>query len=140
MLANAEMFAGVENMLRENGTIAQFEADNGEITGRMLIDFGEIPSTLASAVDIDENTLIYRGSFDFCNSCVGVAIDRATLKAKSQVWIEEQKLGAYQPSPEYVRYFMDVLKDGLASGIFGGPICAFLNDKASFEVYPAPAE
>ena len=140
MLTDAKQFAEVEEMLRENGTIAAFEAEHGEITGRMFIDYGPVPSTLTDSVTIDENTAIFRGSFDFCNSTVGVAMDLATGKPKTDVWVEEQKLGAYRPNRHWVEYFLAVLADGYADGAFAVPVFAFVNDSAGFEIYPASAE
>lgn len=137
MLTDKAAFDAVEQLLTENGTIAQFEAENGPVTGRMLVDLGEIPSTLRDEVQTDDNTVIFRGSFDFCNSAVGIALNVKTLKPMSRVWMEEQKLGAYQVSEEFVRYFLAVLVDGIHDGTYSVPIYCFLNDTASFEVYPS---
>ena len=141
MLSNPEAFAQVEQMLMDNGTIAQFEADQGPITGRMMIDRGTVPSTLADSVPVDEDTVVFTGTFDFCNSAVGVAVNTKTGKQVGKVWIEEQKTGAYQPTEEWVKYFLNVLADGIRGGSYGVPIYAFVNDKAGFELYPsAPDE
>ena len=141
MLTNLKAFQEVEQMLVENGTIAAFEAENGPITGRMLIELGEVPSTLADQVDLSDGAVVFRGSFDFFNSTVGVAMDVKTKKPKTGVWEEEQKLGAYQVPAEYVRYFLAVLLEGIGEdGSYGVPICCFMNDDASFEVYPARPE
>ncbi|MBR2790610.1 MAG: hypothetical protein IKD70_08400 [Eggerthellaceae bacterium] len=141
MLTNLKAFQEVEQMLVENGTIAAFEAENGPITGRMLIELGQVPSTLADQVDLSGDVVVFRGSFDFYNSTVGVAMDVKTKKAKSGVWEEEQKLGAYQVPEEWVRYFLAVLLEGIGDdGSYGVPIFCFVNEDASFEVYPAGPE
>ena len=140
MLTNAKLFADVEQMLTEDGTIAAFEAEHGPITGRMLIDEGEIPSTLADGVDIDKDTKVFRGSFDFAKSTVGVAVDMKTGKAKTPIWQEEQKIGAYQVAQEWVDYFADVVRGCIADELYATPIFAFMNEKAAFEVLPALPE
>lgn len=138
MLTNAEAFANIEAILTKNGTIARFEEENGPITGRMMVDLGQVPSTLASQVDTSgEAVYVFRGSFDFYNTTVGVALDVKTKTPKSGVWEEEQKLGAYQVSKEWVHYFIAVVLAGIDDeGRFGVPVYCFVNDTASFEVYP----
>ena len=140
MLTNAKLFADVEEMLRENGTIAAFEAEHGPITGRMLIDEGEVPSTLVDGLDLDGDIKVFRGSFDFAKSTVGVAVDMKTGKAVGPIWQEEQKIGAYQVAQEWVDYFADVVRDCIAEGRYETPIFAFMNEKGAFEVLPAPSE
>lgn len=142
MLSNLKAFQDVERMLVEDGTIAAFEEENGPITGRMLIDEGQVPSTLADQVDLSgESVRVFRGSFDFYNSTVGIALDVKTKKPVSGVWEEEQKLAAYQVPEEWIRYFLAVLLEGIdEDGSYGLPIFCFVNDNASFEVYPAREE
>lgn len=140
MLTDAKTFAEVEQYLRDEGVIAEFEAEHGPITGRMLIDRGEVPSTLADEVEIDADTVIFRGSYDFANSTVGIAIDRKTGKPKCSLWMEEQKLGAYQVAEDYAKYFINVLRESIAAGSYDVPIFCFMNEDAAFEIYPAPAE
>ena len=142
MLANLKAFQDMERMLTEDGTIAQFEQENGPITGRMMIDLGQVPSTLADQVDLSgDSVVVFRGSFDFYQTTVGVALDVKTKKPVSGIWEEEQKLAAYQVPEEWVRYFLAVLLQGIdEEGRFGVPIFCFVNDTASFEVYPALPE
>ena len=142
MLTNLKAFQEVEQTLIDDGTIAAFEAENGPITGRMLIDLGTVPSTLADKVDLSgESVHVFRGSFDFYQTTVGIALDVKTKKPVSGVWEEEQKLAAYQVPEEWVRYFLAVLMQGIGDeGRFGVPIFCFVNDSASFEVYPSLEE
>ena len=137
MLSNPQAFAEVERMLTEDGTIERFEAEHGPVTGRMMIDVGQVPSPLKDRVELGSDVVVFTGTFDFLHSAVGVAVDVRAGQPKSGVWVEEQKTGAYQPGKQWVDYFMSVLMDGIRDGAYRVPIYAFINDNASFEVYPA---
>ncbi len=42
MLANPELFQMVEDELKKQGVIQRFEAEQGEIIGRMMITLGNV--------------------------------------------------------------------------------------------------
>ena len=46
MLADKEMFNMIEGILRDNGSIARFESENGSIQGRVMITMVDIPEEL----------------------------------------------------------------------------------------------
>ena len=48
MLINQELFDTVEQALSKNGTIEDFENENGKITGRMMITLTDIPEKTKS--------------------------------------------------------------------------------------------
>lgn len=79
MLVDKEMFNLVENALREQGVIGKFEAENGEITGHMMITMMEIPSELSMDIT-DDNVKAFCASFDFFDMMIGIAVDLSTMK------------------------------------------------------------
>ena len=43
MLANKNLFSAIEFVLRENGSLPEFENNNGKVKGRMMIQPIQIP-------------------------------------------------------------------------------------------------
>ena len=134
MLIHEKAFKQLEKILNDKGVIPDFEANNGKITGRMMIIETDMPSdTCASGA----GSCAFEGSFDFYDVSVGVVIDTFTKQVISSVWFNEQKRGAEHPSDVWVRFFLKTLMNGIdEDGGYGVPIYTFVNDHSDFTFYP----
>lgn len=135
MLSDVKAFERIESILNEDGTIESFEKENGKILGRMMIDLCEIPDNLKDSTDLTDSTYAFRGTFDFYDAALGIALDVRTLEAKSGIWVVPQSDHCDGIVREWIEYFIETLMKGIGDG-FGVPMYAFVNDSSSFEIYP----
>ena len=89
-----EVFDKVEEILKSNGRISEFEKEYGKIKGRMMITVGEIPDELGVTIEGDKKPTAFEASFDFYDSIIGVALYTDTKEAATGLWVTPQKQGA----------------------------------------------
>lgn len=139
MLRDPEMFDVVENILTENGTIDNFEKENGKIKGRMMITLTEIPEELG--IQGGEGIHAFDCSFDFYEASIGLAINTATRELAGGLWVTPQVEGADAPDETWVEFFIKTLVENIdEDGSFGVPMYTFTTDEADFTVVPSPPE
>ena len=141
MLIDAAKFNDVEVLLRERGELDKFEKESGEILGRAMITFGEVPEDLKEDVlkDHDEEDVdVFNCSFDFFDSYLGMALDKQTMRPVGKIWGTEQVEGSEQPDQVWIEFFVRIVaeyffnnKDG-----FGVPLYIFFNDDAELVIEP----
>lgn len=110
MLKRKTDFDFLEQELKENGKIKKFEEEFSKILGRVLIDFGEIPSELEDSVlngKSKDDLFIFNCSFDFYDTTLGIALEKETLKIASDLWITEQVVGAERPAKEWIEFLFE---------------------------------
>ena len=136
MLIDNNIFKIVEQLLLKNGTIEDFENENGKIIGRMMITLTDIPEN----IEIDKNKksiYAFECSFDFYDVSIGVVLDTKELKVLSPIWTTEQVPNAVQPDSLWIDFFLKTLAENISDeGSFGVPIYTFLNDNSNFSVVP----
>ncbi|MDY4041167.1 MAG: hypothetical protein SOY67_03580 [Collinsella sp.] len=138
MLSDSEAFGIVEDVLRDDGTLAEFEAETGKILGRVMITIGNAPTDLD--LDIPEGSKAFICSFDFYDCEIGIAFDPMHKKVKSGLWITQQKDGAEPPEQAWVAFFIEKLTGSIEEdGSYGIPIYSFVNDTADLTVAPTRA-
>ncbi|MGT2951011.1 hypothetical protein BU202_06920 [Streptococcus cuniculi] len=135
MLVDEEMFAAAENALREQGVLDRFEAENGKITGHMMITMMEVPPELVIEATGD-NVRAFCASFDFYDMMIGIAIDLSTMKPVSQFWLTPQTDDAVKPASEWVEFFAKTLFENLSEEGYGIPMYSFVNDHSDFTAVP----
>ena len=114
MLIDAMKFNDLEVTLREKGEIERFEKESGEILGRAMITFGEVPEELKNEVLKDyneEDVCVFNCSFDFFDFYLGAALDKQSLKFVSNVWVTEQVEGAGKANREWIEFFVRMLAE-----------------------------
>ena len=74
MLKAKRMFDIVEETLKNNGELSEFEKEYGKIKGRMMITIGEIPDELGVTIEGDKKPTAFEASFDFYDSIIGFAL------------------------------------------------------------------
>lgn len=135
MLINEELFNTVEQKLIENGTISDFEKNNGKIKGRMMITTAAIPDNIT--IENTDSLFAFECSFDFYDSIIGIAIYVNTLRVASPLWVTPQIENAEEPAKEWVEFFLQTLTENIAhKDSFGIPMYTFVNDTSSFTVVP----
>lgn len=136
MLINQELFNTVEQALLKNGTIDDFENENGKITGRMMITLTDIPED----IEIKKNKksiYAFECSFDFYDVSIGVVLDTKELEVLSPIWATKQSPNAEQPDRVWIDFFLTTLAENISDdGSFSVPIYTFLNDSSDFTVTP----
>lgn len=137
MLENQAQFARLEHALTKQGIIERFEKESGKIKGRMMITLGSLPDGLDVGVQNTERIQIFRGTFDFFDASVNVALCTDPIEAASGIWITKQVENADAPTAEWVEFFMQTLVSHIADdGSFGVPMYSFVNDTSDFTVVP----
>ncbi len=137
MLINKDMFDSIERFLIENGTMAKFEAENGEIKGRIMITQADIPNGIEVRSVDGKIPYTFEASFDFYDSTVGIAIYSDVKMAASGIWITPQKEGAEAPAQEWIEFFVEKLMKSIEDdGSFGVPIYSFVNDTCDMTIIP----
>lgn len=141
MLMDAMKFNDVEVLLRERGELEKFEKESGEILGRAMVTFGEVPEDLKGDVlkgYNKEDVYVFNCSFDFFDSYLGIAMDKRSLRPVGNIWTTEQMEGSDKPTQDWIEFFVRILvehvvenKDG--SGI---PLYIFLNNDAELVIEP----
>jgi len=136
MLIDNNMFNIVEQVLSQNGTIEDFEKENGKIIGRMMITLTDIPEDI-EFVKNNKSIFAFECSFDFYDVSIGVVLDTKELKVLSPIWLIEQSPNAEQPDRVWIDFFMKTLAENISDdGSFGIPMYTFLNDNSDFTVIP----
>lgn len=134
MLADARLFAEMEQRVIKNGMLTTIEENGGPIKGRMMITLDAVPENVAKEMD-GKKVYAFKGTFDFYDAEIGIAIEPEGVKAASGIWITPQKEGAENPSAEWVQFFVNVLvKNMPGDGSFKVPIFTFANDNRAFTV------
>lgn len=141
MLINPLKFDDLEVILREKDELEKFERESGEISGRAMITFGEVPYDLKNEVLKDyaeEDVEVFNCSFDFYDSYLGIALEKRNLQPVSGVWVTEQVEGADRPKREWIEFFIRLLVEYVVENKdhFGIPLYIFLNDDAEMVVEP----
>ena len=141
MLSNPEMFATVETVCRERGTIENFEVENGEkIKGRMMIDDVNMPDDVSLYPNINERIFAFEASFDFMDTRIGLALCIFPIKAASEIWFYGSRDGS-KPDNVWVEFFVKTLVESIKpDGSHGVPIYTFISDHASFSVIPSASD
>ncbi len=137
MLIDKKMFDVVEEMLTENGTIEEFEKENGKIKGRMMITKAEIPENYKIKKIEGKTPVAFEASFDFCNATLGVALYTDTKELACSIWFTPQKDGAKEPAREWVEFFIEKLISSINDdGFYSYPIYSFVNDTCDITIIP----
>ena len=138
MLANKELFEGIETELRNKGVIGSFEEKHGRIVRRMMVTLGEVPENLVDEIGADVNDTVFIGTFDFCGASVGMAVDTATKKGKGGVWITPDASDEEPLERIWCEFFLSTVMRNIAEdGTYGVPMFTFCSDDADFTVIPA---
>jgi len=136
MLSNHELFATVEATCREQCIIDKFEAENGKITGRMMIDAIDLPDDVSLKPDVNEHIVAFEASFDFTDARIGLALSVTKLDAATSIWISGCD-DENAPDNELTEFFVEKLIESIApDGSYGVPIYVFISDNASFSCVP----
>ena len=137
MLRDEKSFEIVEKILIENGSMAQFEKEYGEIKGRMMITLVDIPENLEIQLTDDKMPYAFEASFDFYDTSIGLALYTDTKQVASGIWITPQTDNAEMPSEEWVNFFLEKLMSAINDdGSFGIPIYSFINDTCDMTIVP----
>ncbi|NLW52974.1 MAG: hypothetical protein GXY87_06410 [Tissierellia bacterium] len=145
MLRDKRQFDAVEQIVRQQGKIRNFEKQAGPILYRMMITLEEISGNVPSEMNAAHkpgDTFTFICSFDFCDVEAGVLFDRKTLRPVSELWITKQVEGAELPSPDWIDLFIRLLvervvlaKDGLTL-----PIYLFGNNESQLIIQHDPGK
>lgn len=138
MLKDSIMFKTVESILKENGTIGQFESENGQIRGRMMISLGEIPQSMG--IEKTDDIIAFVGSFDFYDAEIGIALKKDTYEPVTQIWVTPQRADAEKPMEEWIEFFVQTLAQNIGTEGFGIPMYTFMSEEAAFTVVPDAKE
>lgn len=139
MLFDEKLFQIVEQECIKQGVIADFEKDNGKITGRMMITVIDIPAGIEVDKKIADQSLVaFGGSFDFYDCSLGVALYPESMQIASGVWVTPQSPDAEPPAQEWVEFFITVLCESIdENGNFGYPMYTFISDMGDFTCIPS---
>ncbi len=137
MLKDIDSFRIIEGYLRDNGTIEEFEKDNGLIRGRLMITDGDIPDNLETD-PLGEDDHVFIGTYDFYDMEIGIVLNTRLREAKTGVWLTPQCENASEPAREWIDFFIQKLIQGLnEDGSFAVPMYTFISDYADFTVVPS---
>ena len=142
MLKDPALFDVVEEALRKNGTIAQFEEECGPIKGRMMITVADIPEGIEVSEERGVSPTAFEASFDFYDSTIGLAIYTEDRKLATGLWVTAQKENAEAPSRDWTEFFIKTLVSSIReNGSYSWPIYSFVTDTADLTFIPtAPKE
>ncbi|HEM5989560.1 TPA: hypothetical protein U2B98_001530 [Streptococcus suis] len=135
MLVDKESFFLAEEVLRKQGILDKFEAENGKITGYMMITMMDFPPEL-KIENSNENVRAFYASFDFYDMMIGIAIDLSSKEPVSQLWLAPQCDDAVEPSMEWIEFFLKTLFENLSEDGVGIPMYSFVNDHSDFTAVP----
>ena len=136
MLADTELFALMEEILRKNGTIHKFEQNCGAVKGRMMITLTDLPEEL-SAKNSGHSLFAFECTFDFYDTALCLALYTDTMQVASGIWATPQTADAETPSYEWSAFFVETLTNHIAAdGSFGVPMYTFISDSGDFTVVP----
>lgn len=141
MLADKEKFSHIEKELTKEGVINKFEKENGVIKGRMMITLGDVPKSLGNEIKREEGDVAFIGTFDFCDSAVGILFDPKKMDFTSPLWVSLQTDYAMKPQQEWCDFFVHtIIKNVNGNGTFSIPMYTFIADNGSFTVAPEKSE
>lgn len=133
MLIDKKQFEEIERNLRENGELAAFESESGEVLGRMMITLGSLPAELEAEAKLGDTAVVFECSFDFCNVVFGVAVDIKTLKVVVPLWTMYQTDEVEEPAREWSTFFIKTLFRHVSfDGTYKVPVCTFINNEATY--------
>lgn len=135
VLVDKESFFLAEEVLRKQGILDKFEAENGKITGHMMITMMDVPPEL-KIENSNENVRAFYASFDFYDMMIGIAIDLSSKEPVSQLWLAPQCDDAVEPSMEWIEFFLKTLFENLSEDGVGIPMYSFVNDHSDFTAVP----
>jgi len=136
MLSNPVLFDQIEKICRSRGTIAQFEAENGEMKGRMMIDAISVPDDVPLKPGIDDRITAFEASFDFMDCRIGLAVCVPKMEAASGFWYSSDE-GGQPPDQVWIEFFVQTLMESIEpDGSYGIPIYVFISDAGLFSVVP----
>ena len=136
MLSDPELFALVEKSCREQGIVHRFEAENGEIQGRMMIDVVDIPDGVRLDESIEGRLTAFEASFDFTDAYVGLVLCISKIQAASGFWFRNLQ-DDHDFADEWVRFFATILLENIGSdGSYGTSMYVFFNENGSFSAIP----
>ncbi len=137
MLIDKKLFEQIEQSLKDNGKLAEFERENGEVLGRMMITTGTLPAALAAEAKLDDKAVVFECSFDFCDVVFGVAVDIKTLKVVVPLWTMSQTDEVEEPAREWSTFFIKTLFRYISlDGTYRVPVCTFINNDATYSYAP----
>ena len=137
MLKDKRMFDKVEEILKNNGTLDEFEKEYCKVKGRMMITVGEIPDELGVTIEGDKKPTAFEASFDFYDSIIGVALYTDTKEAATGLLVTPQKKGAAEPDRAWIEFFIEKLMESIrADGSFGTPVYSFVTDDSDMTIVP----
>lgn len=137
MLKDKRMFDIVEETLKNNGKLSEFEKEYGKIKGRMMITIGEIPDELGVTIEGDKKPTAFEASFDFYDSIIGFALYADTKEAATGLWVTPQKKGAAEPDRAWIEFFVEKLMESIrADGSFGTPVYSFVTYDRDMTIVP----
>ena len=137
MLIDKKQFELIEQSLKENGKLAEFESEHGEVLGRMMITLGALPADMEKEAETAAGAVVFECSFDFCDVVFGIAVDVKTLKVVVPVWTRYQTESEEEPVREWYTFFIKTLFQYISlNGTYSVPVCAFINNEATFSYSP----
>lgn len=137
MLEDKNKFDELEHLLIQQGVVERFEKEHGKIKGRMMITLTDIPDDVEIKESDAKGLYAFRGTFDFYDSALNIALYTNPVEAASGIWIEPQTEQADTPAADWVDFFMKTLLTYIAEdGSFGVPMYSFVNDTMDFTVVP----
>lgn len=137
MLSNPEMFKNVENTLRGQESFNEWIQENGEITGRMMIEKVDLPDGIEIKHPREYAPVAFEASFDFYDVMIGIAVFAETKDFASSLWMHYQDEDASLPDHTWITFFLDKLLESIHDdGTFGYPIYSLVNDTSDITVIP----
>ena len=135
MLADKNLFSLIEYSLRENGSLPDFEKNNGKVKGRMMIRPVQIPDEIFNHIDTDREFYALEGSFDFFNASICAVLYRNPKEFDENMWFSLQNETAEDPTQEWIDYFLNTVWDAIPeNGDFSMPVFSFVNEKNALTV------
>ena len=139
MLADRELFAGIERTLREEGHIQKFEEECGPIKGRMMITVRKAPPE-GIKIDMPEgmHAVCFEATFDFYNSAIGVAMNTRTMETVSDFWISPQTDRIEEIDHAWVEFFVEKMIACInrEDGSYVDHAYSFVNDTSDLTIIP----
>ena len=137
MLSNPELFKVVEDIIRSKESFGEWVRENGEITGRMMIEVVDFPEEIEIHLANDRVPVAFEASFDFYSASIGIAIFPDTKEFASGLWVHYQEEDAELPADTWVTFFLEKLFEAIHDdGSFGSPIYSLVNDTADITIIP----
>lgn len=141
MLSNPEQFQQVEKTIRDRDSFREWERENGDVKGRLMIDAVDLPHGVDIIGERDDEIIAFEASFDFYDVTLGIGIYPKTNEVATRVWYVKQRPEAEMPDQAWLEFFLEKLSGAInEDGSFGFPICCLVNDTADITIIPGPPE